>query len=197
MISILIPNHLEPRIHEVIDGCEALFSDCQIIIAVDRYSRGKGWAIRQALAQAKGDIIAFIDGDMDIDCRMFKRMIPFLDDYDIVVGRKQVRGIPSRRILTRLSRWFIQSLFGLGIDTQTGIKIFKREHLPYWDENGYLFDLEILAKAKYRGARIIEVPVEANITRKMKGISVVKCFLSAIRIWSNLCHDFTGTQSNA
>jgi hypothetical protein len=60
--------------------------------------------------------------------------------------------------------------------------MFRREALPTWSEDGYMFDLEILAKARKNGNSIIEVPVEANIERKMRGSSVLKCLLSAIRI---------------
>jgi glycosyltransferase involved in cell wall biosynthesis len=186
VLSILIPNKMERRIHEVLADIDELFPGSQAIVAVDREGRGKGWAVRTALEYAKGDVICFLDGDMDIEPRMIKRLLPFLADYDIVVGRKQIRGIPSRRILTRLSRWFIQALFGLGIDTQTGIKLFKREALSHWDSDGFMFDLEILAKARIMGARIIEVPVEAVIERKMNSRSIIKCLNEAIKIRSNL-----------
>lgn len=183
MFSILIPNRNEPKIVEMLMALDELFGPgVQIIVAQDRESRGKGWALRQALGQAKGDLICFIDGDMDIHPRMILRLLPFIDDYDIVVGKKQIRGIPSRRILTRLSRWLIQALFGLGVDTQTGIKLFRREALPYWKENGFMFDLEILAKSVRAGNTLIEVPVEANIERKMAGRSVVKCLWAAFKI---------------
>lgn len=183
MISILIPNKVEPRIQEVINELERLCPGCEVIIAVDRDGRGKGWAVRTALSKAKHDIICFLDGDMDIHPRMIKRLVPFLYDYDIVVGRKQIRGILSRRLLTRLSRWFIQFLFELNLDTQTGIKLFRRSAIQPWKTDGWMFDLEILAKAKQAGARIIEVPVEAVVERKMAGRSVLKCFWEALRIW--------------
>lgn len=183
MMSILIPNKIEPRIHDVLGEIDRLCPGCQVIIAADRAGKGKGWAIRTALAQAKFDIICFLDGDMDIHPRMIKRLVPFLYDYDIVVGKKQIRGILSRRILTRLSRIFIQFLFEINFDTQTGIKLFRREALTQWTTDGWMFDLEILAKARKAGARIIEIPVEANIERKMSTRSVLKCFVEAIRLW--------------
>ena len=184
MISILIPNRVEPRVQEVISEIEVLLN-CEVIIVVDREAKGKGWAIREALSHAKGDIIAFLDGDMDIHPRMLLRLIPFICDYDIVVGKKQVRGILSRRLLTRLSRLYTRILFGLNIDTQTGIKLFRREALPSWDTNGFMYDLEILAQARLMGKSIIEIPVEANIERKMSTRSIYKCFCESIKIWSN------------
>lgn len=188
MLSVLIPSKNEPRILETLAAIEDRFPNAQIITCNDRYGRGKGWAVREALKEAKGRFICFIDGDMDIHPRMIGRLIPFIQDYEIVVGRKQIRGILSRRILTLCSRAFLSMLFDLNIDTQTGVKLFRRESLPNWDTDGFMFDLEILAKAKIRGKSIIEVPVEANIERKMGTRSIVKCFVESLKIWSCLSH---------
>ena len=186
MISILIPNRLEPKIHEVIESLEKQIPGCQVIVAVDRDSRGKGWAIRTALAHAKYDMICFLDGDMDIHPRMIKRLIPFLYDYDIVVGKKNLPRIPSRRIISLLSRILIKFLFDIGVDTQTGIKLFRRSALPKWDTNGWMFDLEILAKANKQGKSMIEIPINANIRKGMRGSSIVKSLLETIKLWWEL-----------
>jgi glycosyltransferase involved in cell wall biosynthesis len=186
MLTILIPNRNEKKILEMMIALEEQFPKAQIIVAVDRDSRGKGWAVRKALEQAEGDIICFIDGDMDIHPRMIWRLIPFIDDYDIVVGKKNIPDIFSRKVITILSRIFIKVLFGLSVDTQTGIKMFRRGALMDWYEEGWMFDLEILAKANIRGFTMVDVPVEAKITRKMRGSSVLKAFMAAIKIRSNI-----------
>ena len=59
---------------------------------------------------------------------------------------------------------FVRLAFGLRItDTQTGMKLFKREVLgPALDRmlvKTYAFDLEVLAIAAQRGAKIVEAPV--------------------------------------
>jgi len=57
-------------------------------------------------------------------------------------------------------------LFGLDItDTQAGIKLVRREIvtalLPILEENGFTFDLELLAVARRFGyRRVVELPVE-------------------------------------
>lgn len=186
MISILIPckNGAEdPNISNMMITAEEAFPLAQIVVAADRYGNGKGWALRQAMTEAKGDVIVFIDGDMDIHPRMIYRLLPFLDDYDIVVGQKAIKGLASRVILTHLSRFWIRILFGLKMDTQTGVKAFRRGAVPEWKTDGYMYDVEVLWKAKKWGARIIEVPVQVHITRGMKLKSVLNCFRETIRIW--------------
>jgi glycosyltransferase involved in cell wall biosynthesis len=176
---------MEARIQEVIDEIEKIYVgySSQIIICQDRTGRGKGWAVRKALSAATGDIVCIIDGDMDIHPRMFLRMFPFLSDYDVIVGKKQDHTIWSRRMISRLSRWFITALFGLWIDTQTGIKMFKHpDMIPRWETDGFMYDVEVLYKCKKQGDRIVEVPIEANVSHKMSGRSVLKCLKEAIKI---------------
>lgn len=181
MISFILPNRNEPNIHKVISEIEQMFPGCQIIICCDKDGHGKGWAIREALDHATGKYIAFLDGDGDIPVRMLKRLIPFLDDYDIVVGRKDYSGSLARKIITLLSRIYIKVLFNIN-DSQTGIKIFKHYALPRWKTDGWLFDVEILARAKKLGFTMCEVPVFATISKKIYPKALWKTFLDSWRI---------------
>jgi glycosyltransferase involved in cell wall biosynthesis len=189
MISVIIPNAQEDRIHEVIDGVEAVIQDCEIIIAVDRDRRGKGWAVREAFKRSKGDIIMFLDGDMDIHPKMIRRLLPHMNEFDIVVGKKDLSGHWSRRIITILSRMFIWTLFRISVDTQTGVKIFEREAISEWKTDGFAFDIEILAKAKRAGARMYEVTIDAQISRKMKVVSLWRTLIATIKIWKEVNHN--------
>jgi glycosyltransferase involved in cell wall biosynthesis len=185
-LTIILPSHREIRVCETKRICTALFPGSQVIIAHDFDGRGKGWALRQGLLEAKGSIIAFLDGDGDIHPRMLYRLLPFISDYDIVVGRKSEQKILSRRALTFLSRIYIRAMFNIGVDTQTGIKLFRSNCIPTWECDGFASDLEILAKARRMGLRIAEVPVECNITKK-KGIGIIyRALVESWRIWWKL-----------
>ena len=186
MISIIIPNALEENILKLLNQIEEILPDAQTIVATDRYRKGKGWAVREALEHATGDIICFIDGDLDIHPRMILRLLPHLSEFDIVVGKKDTRVLISRWILTLLSRAYIRFMFGIPVDTQTGVKVFKRYAMPDWQDNSFAFDVEILAKAKLAGAKMFEVTVDTNSCRKMKLISIVKALIGSIKIWLRL-----------
>lgn len=188
MISVIIPCHNEERIHDVVDGVEKILDgnfkegDHEILIASDRDGRGKGWAVRQAMEFARGNIIIFLDGDMDINPRMILRLLPHLTEFDIVVGKKNTRKIFSRWILTILSRIYIRMMFGIQVDTQTGIKAFWKYALPDWKTNGFAFDIEILSKAKKIGFSMYEVTVEASASKKMKLRSIIMCLIESLKI---------------
>ena len=189
MISILIPNAQEEKIHELISMTELCYPEAQIIIATDRDRKGKGWAMRQALSQAKGDIVVFLDGDMDIHPIMLHRLLPHLDEFDIVCGKKDPGFRFDRKVLTILSRMYIRILFGIKVDTQTGIKVFRRESLPVWGEDGFAFDIEILAKAKRLGFTMYDLGIEAKCDRKMKIGSIWATLIASFRIWYNLVNE--------
>lgn len=181
MLSIILPSHREPDIRQFVESIEEQLPVHEIIVSSDRDGRGKGWAIREALAEAKGDEIVFLDGDGDIPPRMLLRLLPFLQDFDAVVGTKRIKHkLLSRRIVSYLSRIYLRLLFGVQVDTQTGIKLFRREMLDTWKTDGFLFDLEILYNIQRIGGRIIEVPIEAEIKAKMSGRVLWKTLIESV-----------------
>lgn len=187
MLSIILPATDLKKVGELSEEIESLYNNIQIVISSNRQELGKGWAVREALKQCTGDTICFLDGDGDISPKMIKRLIPYLSDYDIVVGVKPISGIWSRRIITYLSRIYIALLFGVKCDTQTGIKLFRRYALHDWYNNNWLFDLEILADAKKRKLTMIEVPIEYTPgNKKVKLISLWKTFKESITLWLEL-----------
>lgn len=182
MLSIIIPCKNEPDIVEMMELTERACPNSEIIVASDRDGRGKGWALRQGLKHAKGEFVCFIDGDLDIHPAWIPELFYCLQACDIVVGRKEVGGILSRRLITACSRVFIGVLFGLWFDTQTGVKLFRRSALPTWEDDSFAFDLEILSKAKRAGARITEVPVDVHIRKGMPAKSILRFIKGAMKI---------------
>ena len=185
-LSIIIPNHNSDKLNLVKEAISLLPINCQIIIADDPDGDGKGAAIREGLKIAVGDTIVFLDADMEIHPKMIMRLLPFLEDYDIVVGTKRVdKNLISRKILTYLSRIYIRLLFGLKVDTQTGIKLFKRYAIPEWKTDGFAFDIEILTKAKKAGYTMVEVPIDAVITKRMLWKAILDTLRETIKIYAN------------
>jgi len=139
---------------------------------------GKGAALRRAFAETRGELVCFLDGDLDIHPR---HVIPFVRllqsaPADAVVGSKrhplsQISYSPERRFLSRAYELFIRTLFGLRIrDTQAGIKVLRREVLervlPLGLVKRYAFDAELLVLAHRLGYRIDEAPIEMKFREK-------------------------------
>ncbi len=140
-------------------------------------NRGKGSAIRQGFLEANGDLIAFLDSDLELSPELLQGFLYELvhQDADIVIGSKMHKDSKlnyplSRKIMSWGYYMLLRLLFHLHTkDTQTGIKLFKRETVIPIMQNlqtcGYAFDIEILATAKKNGKKIIEMPVEVKYTR--------------------------------
>jgi len=173
-LSILVPNHNEKNIGYMENRLRLYFPSAEIIVYPDYFGRGKGWALRNAFKQSTGDWVCMIDGDGDIQPSEIKRLIYYRGDNDIIIGVKDLRFMPlSRKIISFFSRLLIKTLFRLPVsDTQTGIKLFKREALDTWKTDGFAFDIEILVNAHRKGFKIGEVPVFCTINRG-KSIKII------------------------
>lgn len=141
-------------------------------------NRGKGYAVRFGMKKAKGDLISFLDAGMDISPTGMMMLMAHMDWYgaDIIVGSKrhpvsQVNYPILRKILTKGYHLGSKILFGLPLtDTQSGIKIFKREVvekiLPRLLVKRYAMDIEMLAVARYLGfKRIYEGPIKVKFDK--------------------------------
>jgi glycosyltransferase involved in cell wall biosynthesis len=142
-------------------------------------NQGKGNAVRYGMLQAKGDVIGFIDGGMDINPNGLRMLLNHMEWYnaEIIVGSKlhpvsKVEYPIIRKILSWGYRVITRILFGFKIkDTQVGIKFFKRDVVkkvfPKLLVKRFAFDVEILAVAYNLGyTRIFEAPVEITLSGK-------------------------------
>ncbi len=180
MISIIIPSRLEPDIYQFMNRLELAICPTQIVVFNDRYGQGKGYALREALKEATGDRFIFIDGDGDIKAHEILKILPYMCQYDVVVGNKGLPKRWDRRLLTILSRLYIRLMFGLPFDTQTGIKGFN--YKPEWQSDGFAFDIEILLKANQMHKSIIEIPVKAIVSDSKSLGDIWSTLIESIKI---------------
>ena len=136
-----------------------------------RRNGGKGAALRAGYEASTGEYVMLLDGDLDIKPRQTPAFFNALvsNGADIVVGskrhpRSKVQYPWHRRFVSFCYFTFVRWFIGLPItDTQTGMKLFKRgilgEALDRMLVKTYAFDLELLAIAARRGAKITEAPV--------------------------------------
>jgi glycosyltransferase involved in cell wall biosynthesis len=139
-------------------------------------NEGKGASLFRGFLEAQGEIIVFFDSDLEIAPHYIVKLLSFMQkqNADVVAGVKDPisNHFPApRRLMSALYRNTVSFLFGLKItDTQTGIKLFKREVLentiPRMRVSRFAFDLELLVAAARFGYHIVEVPVEVLYARK-------------------------------
>lgn len=183
-LSVCLPSFNEPNIVAFVKEIEREIKPYEIVIGDDFSGRGKGWALKQALRQATGDTFIFLDGDGDIKPKEIHKIIKYLDKYDVVVGKKELPGKWNRKILTFASRLWIKLLFGIEVDTQTGIKGFN--YKPKWKTNGWAFDIEILYLAKKKGKTMKEVPVHAVVSDRKGFRDIFTTLVDTLKIRSRI-----------
>jgi glycosyltransferase involved in cell wall biosynthesis len=143
-----------------------------------RANRGKGNALICGTLHATGDLVAFLDADLDLHPAQLPSLLQILisSNADAVVGSKHhasshVENYPlTRRLCSKIYYNVVRALFGLPIrDTQTGIKVFKMELLrkvvPLVRSNRFAFDLDVLATAHKLGFRLAEGPINVEFRR--------------------------------
>jgi dolichyl-phosphate beta-glucosyltransferase len=134
-------------------------------------NKGKGGAVREGVAAAKGEKIIFMDADGATSPEEIPGMLRALDDYDLATGTRVskdsrvLKTQPFHRVL--LSKFFnkiVNMLFHLDVkDNLCGFKGFRKdvgkELASEMISNGWEFDVEILARAKKGGYRIMQIPI--------------------------------------
>jgi len=139
-------------------------------------NKGKGFAVKTGVLISSGETVLFADSG---NCVPYSQALPHIDriragEVDVALGSRRLpdsvihRSQPlKRRILSWIFRRLAIAFTGLPSwisDSQCGFKIYRGDiaRQLYADcvMKGFLFDLEIILRAKHAGCRIVEFPVD-------------------------------------
>jgi glycosyltransferase involved in cell wall biosynthesis len=146
------------------------------IVHVER-NRGKGYAVRQGFARARGSVIAIQDADLELDPAQLPDLVgPILrGEADVVYGSRFLRPttapfmtIAGNRLLTALTNM----LFGSSLtDMETCYKLMRTDIAKSLVLVAERFDIEpeITARLLLGGYRIVERPVRFDARSRMAG----------------------------
>lgn len=135
-------------------------------------NRGKGYAVRVGMLEAKGDLILFCDADLATPQEETEKLLKHMEEgADVAIGSRpkqdsqlEIRQPWYREFLGRAFNFAVQTLAIRGIDdTQCGFKMFTRKAtqdiFSRCKLDGFSFDFESLIIARDLGYRIDEVPI--------------------------------------
>jgi glycosyltransferase involved in cell wall biosynthesis len=138
---------------------------------------GKGYAVKTGFAHSRGEIVVFLDSDLEIDPEQITVYVEALRKSDIVVASKwhpnsKVEMPLLRKVLSRGFNLLVRFLTGIRLgDTQTGLKAVRRKPLEKVFSRitvkRYAFDVELLTVASLHGLKIAELPVKMRIDRSL------------------------------
>lgn len=131
---------------------------------------GKGQALRRALKAAGGEIVILMDADLATSLSHLSKLVSLIEgEYDGAIGSRYSKGSSLSRtflrtVTSKTYNLLVRLLFRSGIrDHQCGFKAFRRKVFEYllkdMESDGFIFDTELIVKAKKKGFSITELPV--------------------------------------
>ena len=145
-------------------------------------NQGKGNALRRGFQASREELVLFLDADLDIHPSNIRVLLEKIEatGADVVIGSKRHPDSSltypwHRKIYSTVYYLLVLILFHLPLkDTQTGIKVFRREVLsrsfPRLVCKRYTLDLELLAVAHRIGYSIAEAPITLTFQREFDRI---------------------------
>jgi len=146
---------------EIIDNLAREYPE--IIAKHHPENRGYGAALRTGFSSCGKEYIFYTDGDGQFDAAEISKLIPLMQEADVVSAYRMDRKDPFHR---KLNAWlynlFLLMFFRLNVkDVDCAFKLYKAKFFDKLQlkSDGALIDAEVLIKLKKAGARIVQVGV--------------------------------------
>jgi dolichyl-phosphate beta-glucosyltransferase len=213
-------SHGEWSFHEILvvddgsrDGTVAAASACaaenpNVRVLRNPGNRGKGFAVRHGMLEARGDSCLFSDADLSTPIEELDKLWCALDreQAGIAIGSRALDrsliGIHQPGLRETAGKFFnavMRMTIGLSIaDTQCGFKLFRgevaRQVFALQALERFGFDVEILYIAARHGHRIAEVPVRWNHVEgsKVGMLTGLHAFLELAQVRANAARGLYG-----
>ena len=166
------------------DGCEEVvsaFSDPSVRLVSYGENRGKGYAIRRGVEEARGEVVFFTDCDLAYGESVIGDVFHRLQNgaADVIIGSRTLHPngyegySPFRKAVSENYLKVLNRIMKIShSDFQCGLKGFTKEArdkiFPFCTVNGYAFDLEVLLLAEKEGLSVSEIPVKVLSEAKHK-----------------------------
>src|SRR5216684_21298 len=135
--------------------------DPHVRVVSFRRNFGQTAAVQAGIDNSRGEILVFLDGDMQNDPHDIPRLLDKVDEgYDVVSGwRKDRKDEASRVLPSKIANWVIARVTGVPLnDFGCTLKAYRREVIQDVKLYGEMHRF-IPVYASWVGARITELPV--------------------------------------
>ncbi len=142
---------------------------------------GKAFSILEAAEIATTPYLAMIDADLQYPPEVIPDMLELTQQFGVVVARRKIQeeGFLRKVTSTGFRFFFGRVLYGLTVDVQSGLKVFRRDiiqHVLTEDVGPWTIDIPLLNTALELGYTIGEV--EIDFAAREFGESKIKLFQS-------------------
>jgi glycosyltransferase involved in cell wall biosynthesis len=138
----------------------------RVLYQVER--NGRGSAIKEGLAAARGEFVIFQDADLELDPNDYPMLLAPIEngEADVVFGSRFLQGRPRMTFLqywgNRAINVAVNTLYRTRLtDVETCYQVFRRELLSGMRlrNNDFAFTVELTVKLIKAGHRIREIPI--------------------------------------
>lgn len=179
---ILVDDGSSDKTYKMLLDILAKDTQKKVHITKNEKNMGKGYAVKNGILSARGDIVLFTDIDLSVPISYIDAFISKISEgYDAVIGSRKIKGSmveieqsPVRKFMGQGFTFVSNFLLGMNFSDHTcGMKAFKKEaalrlfsrlRIERW-----AFDSEILFLTSKMRFRVAEVPV---LWRNMPGTKV-------------------------
>lgn len=184
---IVVDDGSKDNTAQVAEKAFATFPEIETKVVRYEKNRGKGYAVKTGLLEAKHDIALFSDADLSTPIEETPKLVRLIEtgECDVAFGSRAL----DRSLIGTHQPWrreqggkvvnlIIKTMTGLKFsDTQCGFKAFNmkkfRPLLEVMQIDRFGFDVEFLFVANYHKLRLKEIPVRWNNVEGSK-VSVVR-----------------------
>ncbi len=158
---IIIDDKSPDRTGEIADNLAKQYNFIRVIHHEE--NMGCGASIKTGFKEAKNDLIFYTDSDNQFEISDIHKLLPYLDEYDIVVGVRQPRADSIfRKIQSRVYNYLVNSLYNVNFkDVNCSFKIFKKcliEDIELKSKSTFI-DAEMMIKCVRKGLKVKEVEI--------------------------------------
>jgi glycosyltransferase involved in cell wall biosynthesis len=140
---------------------QLVLHDRHVRVVSFRRNFGQTAAVQAGIDHSRGEILVFMDGDMQNDPHDIPRLLDKIDEgYDVASGWRKNRHDDATRVLpSKIANWLISRVTGVYLnDYGCTLKAYRREVIEDVKLYGEMHRF-IPVYASWLGARIVEIPV--------------------------------------
>lgn len=164
---IFVDDCSKDNTREIIDKLIEDYPSYNLRKIFHEHNKGRGGTVADGFQISRGQIIGFIDIDLEVAAHYIPSCVRAIDEgYDVATAHRIYKfylRYLDRYVMSQGYSWLFKKLLGFNFkDTETGFKFFRREMiLPILDDiedQGWFWDTEIMVRSQLAGLRIIEIP---------------------------------------
>jgi len=207
-ISVIIPCYNESQtIGRLVNDISNLHPDCEIIVINDGssddtaviaeeagasvynhpYNIGNGAAIKSGIRRASGDILVFMDADLQHNPEDIETLLNYFPDYDMVVGARSKKDQASlgRAVGNKIYNWLASYVAKFKVqDLTSGFRAIKSDiaqQFLYLLPNSYSYPTTLTLAVLRTGRALKYAPIQVKVRKA--GKSNIKFYKDGIRFF--------------